>query len=98
MSSAAAPFSRGRSRPLSQFPPIARSIPTNVTVQITMADRELSLAVSNNGDTLPADFDFAVLPSIRLKLVTNLVEKLNGTLKIECGQWTTFKLYFSAKK
>ncbi len=80
-------------------PPAPDNSSPSVTVEITIAaDRQLCLAVSNDGDTLPADFDLAALPSIGLKLVTNLVEQLNGTLHIERGQRTTFKLCFSAEK
>jgi two-component system, chemotaxis family, CheB/CheR fusion protein len=79
------------------LPPDASVAAVAVEVSLT-PERQLSLAVSNNGDTLPADFSLTALPSIGLKLVTNLVEQLNGTLQIERGQRTTFKLCFSAKK
>jgi two-component system, chemotaxis family, CheB/CheR fusion protein len=79
-------------------PPALDATAPSVSVQIAMLDRQLSLAVSNDGDTLPADFDLALLPSIGLKLVTNLVEQLNGTLQIDRGQQTTFKVCFSTVK
>jgi two-component system, chemotaxis family, CheB/CheR fusion protein len=68
-----------------------------VSVQITITpERQLSLAVSNDGDTLPADFDLPSIRSIGLNLVTNLVEQLNGTLQIDRGKQTRFKVCFIA--
>ncbi len=79
-------------------PPAPDASSPSVSVQITLTDRQLSLAVSNDGDTLPTDFDLAALPTIGLKLVTNLVEQLNGTLQIDRGQQTTFKICFNLEE
>jgi two-component sensor histidine kinase len=79
-------------------PPAPDAASPSVAVQITLIDRQLSLAVSNAGDTLPTDFDLAALPTIGLKLVTNLVEQLNGTLQIDRGQQTTFKICFNLEE
>ncbi len=78
-------------------PPPQDPFAPTVSIQISITpERQLSLAVSNDGNTLPADFDLLSLHSIGLRLVTNLVEQLNGTLQIDRGKQTTFILCFIA--
>jgi two-component system, chemotaxis family, CheB/CheR fusion protein len=67
-----------------------------VSVQITVnPSHGLTLAVSNSGDSLPADFDLQALQSVGLNLVLNLVQQLKGILQLDRGDCTIFKVTFT---
>ena len=53
------------------------------------------LIVGNQGDRLPDDFDLHNLKSMGLKLVMTLVNQLKGTLDLEKGEITSFKIKFA---
>jgi two-component system, sensor histidine kinase PdtaS len=60
----------------------------------TNSEGQISLTVSNSGDPLPADFDLNQTRSLGLQLVNSLVRQIEGTLELERGNWTTFRLTF----
>jgi len=55
---------------------------------------KLLLAVGNDGDYLPAQFDIYQIKSLGLQLVINLVTQLEGTIELERGDRTVFKITF----
>lgn len=55
---------------------------------------QVALTVGNRGDTLPLNFDALELRSMGLRLVRTLVHQLEGTLTIERGDPTLFKVVF----
>jgi two-component system, chemotaxis family, CheB/CheR fusion protein len=57
-------------------------------------DHQITIAVGNDGDRLPADFDLESIQSIGLQLVMNLVEQLNGTLRLDRKDRTIFEVGF----
>lgn len=59
-----------------------------------LADGWISLCVGNDGDRLPTDFDLQQNASMGLRLVMMFVEQLTGSLDIERGEITWFKLQF----
>ena len=56
--------------------------------------RQIVLTVSNNGSPLPADFDLSRTDSLGLQLIQSLVHQIEGTLEIESGDRTTFRVIF----
>ena len=58
------------------------------------SNRQALLTVGNKGNTLPADFDLQKTQSMGLKLVITLVKQLKGTIDIERGDITLFKIQF----
>jgi two-component system CheB/CheR fusion protein len=52
------------------------------------------VTVGNTGQTLPPDFDLRTSPSMGLRLVNSLIRQLAGTISLETGQQTTFKVCF----
>jgi two-component sensor histidine kinase len=57
-------------------------------------DHQITIAVGNDGDRLPPDFDLESIQSIGLQLVMNLVEQLNGTLQLDRKDRTIFEVRF----
>lgn len=53
-----------------------------------------TLTVSDNGIGFPRDLDFRNTVTLGLQLVTTLVEQLKGTIELERGASTTFKITF----
>lgn len=68
-------------------------------IQVIMretADQRIQLIISDNGAGMPDAFDWERTPSFGLKLTQELVEyQLEGTLELERGQGTTFKVMFA---
>jgi two-component sensor histidine kinase len=54
----------------------------------------ISLAVSDRGQGLPPDFDWKNTDSLGLRIVDVLANQLGGTLTIDSGERTTFRLNF----
>jgi PAS domain S-box-containing protein len=52
------------------------------------------LLVSDNGVGLPKDLDITNTESMGFLLIKSMIEQLNGSLQIEQGQGTTFKITF----
>jgi two-component system, chemotaxis family, CheB/CheR fusion protein len=66
-----------------------------ISVTVTPGlDHQITIAVGNDGDRFPADFDLESIQSIGLQLVMNLVEQLNGTLRLDRGDRTIFEVGF----
>jgi two-component sensor histidine kinase len=64
-------------------------------LELMTIDRQfVSLSVANNGRTLPADFDINTVRSMGLTLVSSLIKQIKGTLEIETGEMTVFKIIF----
>ncbi|KAB8314862.1 PAS domain S-box protein [Tolypothrix campylonemoides VB511288] len=63
-----------------------------------LADGWIELKVGNDGDRLPADFDFEQNASMGLRLVMMFVEQLTGSLELERGEITWFKVRFPQNK
>lgn len=57
---------------------------------------QLILTVGNSGESLPQDFDLQTAQSMGLKLVMTLVKQLKGTIELERGKETIFKIIFTA--
>lgn len=55
---------------------------------------QYSLVVSDNGLGFPEDLDFRNTDSLGLQLVNILVEQLEGTIELQKGTETTFKILF----
>lgn len=74
----------------------------NINNSINMIDSKSSvnkinqynLIVSDNGLGFPENFDFRNTRSLGLQLVNILVEQLEGTIELERGTETVFKIFF----
>jgi len=55
---------------------------------------QYTLVVSDNGLGFPENIDFRSTDSLGLQLVNILVEQLEGTIELENGSGTTFKIWF----
>lgn len=53
------------------------------------------ISVSDDGVGLPAGFNISINPSLGLKLVSNLVNQLQGKLDLQCDKGTTFRISFN---
>jgi two-component sensor histidine kinase len=56
---------------------------------------KFELTVADDGVGLPADFDYRKAKTLGLQLVTALVDQLNGTLELENGNGTCFRVLFA---
>ncbi|BAY47078.1 sensory box histidine kinase [Scytonema sp. HK-05] len=66
-----------------------------VYIRITsLADGWIEIAVGNDGSSLPPDFDLQRNASMGVRLVIMLVEQLTGSLELEQGEITWFKVQF----
>ena len=63
-----------------------------------LADGWIELKVGNDGDRLPPDFDLEQNASMGLRLVMMFVEQLTGSLELERGEVTWFKVRFPQSK
>jgi PAS domain S-box-containing protein len=52
----------------------------------------ITLVVMDNGIGIPADFDWKITTSLGMRLVTNLVDQLNGTIERCSGEGTIFRI------
>lgn len=57
-------------------------------------DCRIALTVSDNGVGLPSGLDVRHTDSLGLQLVNTLIDQLGGTLEIENGRGTTFRIIF----
>lgn len=58
------------------------------------SDKRYSLIVSDDGIGLPPDLDYARSPSLGLKLVTSLVDQIDGELIVDRKNGTRFEIIF----
>jgi PAS domain S-box-containing protein len=63
-----------------------------------LADSWIELKVGNDGDRLPPDFDLEQNASMGLRLVMMFVEQLTGSLELQRGEITWFKVRFPQSK
>ena len=63
-----------------------------------LADGCIELKVGNDGDRLPPDFDLEQNASMGLRLVMMFVEQLTGSLDLDRGEITWFKVRFPQSK
>ncbi len=60
----------------------------------TNLKQQIVLAVGNNGDRLPTNFELERTQSMGLRLVMTLVQQLQGILELDQGDFITFKIIF----
>jgi len=60
----------------------------NINIK-SKTDKKFELSVSNNGDTLPQDFDIKNSPSLGLRLVSMLSKQLYGKFRFESNDEST---------
>jgi PAS domain S-box-containing protein len=61
-----------------------------ITISSQYDNKVLTLVIKDDGIGLPPDLDWKNQESLGLRLVNNLVEQLNGTIKVERESGTTF--------
>ena len=66
----------------------------HITVDLHQEGEKNVLVVSDNGVGLPADLDVHTTETLGLQLVSALVQQLDGTLELERGSGTVFKISF----
>jgi PAS domain S-box-containing protein len=59
-----------------------------------VAPREYMLTVSDTGVGFAPGFDWRSTPTLGLKLVTDLVRQLDGSIEVDSGGGTTFRIVF----
>ena len=65
-----------------------------VYIGLARAGNTYTLRASDDGTGLPSGLDYRDPPSLGLQLVNTLVEQLEGTIDLEPGAGTTFKITF----
>jgi PAS domain S-box-containing protein len=58
-------------------------------------DMDITLVISDTGIGLSPEFNIHKVDSLGLQLVSNLIEKLEGNLEIDCSLGTSFKIIFT---
>jgi two-component sensor histidine kinase len=66
-----------------------------ILVELQKNQQQVSLHVSDNGIGFPADLDFQNTGSLGLQLVNTLVGQLDGTIELQNGSGTAFKISFA---
>jgi PAS domain S-box-containing protein len=74
--------------------PDERSGKVRVELRAVDEQRTLLLIVQDDGVGMPAAFDITKSVSLGMRLVTTLVEQLDGTLEIVCDAGTLFRVQF----
>jgi two-component sensor histidine kinase len=69
-----------------------------ISVDIKRSGDNFRLTVSDNGCGIPEDIDFRDTESLGLQLVTNLVEQIDGTIKLDKETGTKFIIDFTEEK
>lgn len=70
-----------------------------ILISIHSDEKDLiTLMVADNGVGLPKDFDSKEVKSLGLQLVNDLVEQLEGSIKLQKKRGTLFKITFSLPK
>ncbi len=65
-----------------------------IRLSIKVEDDGYHLTVSDNGIGLPENFDFKNTESLGLELVNNLVDQIDGTIKLDSSSGTKFNIKF----
>lgn len=66
-----------------------------IRVELQKNQQQISLCVSDDGIGFPTDLDFQNTNSLGLQLVNTLVGQLDGTIELQNGSGTTFKISFA---
>ncbi|GIK43566.1 MAG: PAS domain-containing protein [Chloroflexi bacterium] len=66
-----------------------------IRVELQKNQQQISLCVSDDGIGFPTDLDFQNTNSLGLQLVNTLVGQLDGTIELQNGSGTTFKINFA---
>lgn len=66
-----------------------------ILVELQKNQQQISLCISDNGIGFPPDLDFQKTNSLGLQLVNTLVGQLDGTIELQNGSGTTFKINFA---
>jgi two-component sensor histidine kinase len=61
-------------------------------------DGEVTLVVRDNGGGFPKDLDFTKTDSLGIRLVTTLVDQLDGSIKVDGKDGTEIKITFTRRK
>lgn len=69
-----------------------------IYVYLKKEDERYLLIVSDNGIGFPKDIDFRKTETLGLQLVNRLVEQLDGTIELDRGHGTEFKIHFKELK
>ena len=65
-------------------------------VALKLGEGNYSMIIGNNGDPFPEDVDFRNPKSLGLQLVSALIDQLKGTVELDRGSGTEFKITFPA--
>ena len=68
--------------------------PGTVIISMEQSGQTLVLLIKDNGIGLPKGFDFEKSPNLGMKLVTNLVRQIKGTLQVDGSAGTTITISF----
>lgn len=77
------------------FPPETEG---KIYMSLKKSNQGCELIISDNGIGIPEDIDYKNTKSLGLQLVNNLVSQLNGEIKLERKEGTTFKITFKELK
>ncbi|HVN23237.1 MAG TPA: PAS domain S-box protein [Syntrophorhabdales bacterium] len=71
--------------------------PGEIKVELKRTEtKQVRLIVSDNGIGFPQEIDFRKSPSLGLTLINSLVDQLNGTIRLDRGNGTTFTITFGS--
>ncbi|WP_428235201.1 sensor histidine kinase [Gracilimonas sp.] len=65
-----------------------------IRISLEKSGEGMELVVENNGNSIAEDFDPDQSDSLGMTLIRVLIKRVNGTLKIESGEWTRFIIQF----
>ncbi len=75
---------------------VIEKVDPKIQIKLKKIDENIiELTFSDNGKGLPDNFDIETSESLGLKLVTNLVQQINGKLKVHPKNDTEFKITFN---
>jgi len=69
-----------------------------ISISLHTKDEETELIIKDNGVGVPKDFYTQKPGKLGLQLLNTLVEQLEGTIKLDRSQGTTFKITFKELK
>ncbi len=76
-----------------------RKTTDEILISIQSDEKDLiTLMVGDNGVGLPKDFNIKEVKSLGLQLVNDLVEQLEGSIKLQKKRGTLFKITFRVPK
>jgi two-component sensor histidine kinase len=70
--------------------------PGRIEVTLHPAEEGMHLIVRDNGKGVPDGFDLTSTPGLGMKLVTNLVRQIRGTMNVQGGQGTAIYIAFTS--